>query len=315
MKDPQAPTQVILDSMLELWRAPPDQRKKEFDMNPKVEAPDVYQALTDEFGAQRVADAVIHGLLTDAELTWQDVRIGEAERARIECGLRMLQSVPAIQPTTEQLRQLICKLPSIYAAFRLRRLVRRHLDIATLVDTLTWGVQHAPVGISRAHCLAGLFHYSRDARASEPPVLDRALQGFERELRRLRNHDEELLGEVKNARGQVQGIRRSHPELPVPTADQFRAYRIEEGDEVRYVIERREDREPSIEISHLELRDRTLFIEYSVVDPAVLTENAPGLIAKTLLEEYAADTYRQHAQHAVCYDVDWQQVRSVLLPG
>lgn len=313
MMDQQAPMHVIVDRMHSLWLTPLDQRKREFELNDQVEAADVYTTLANEFGAARAADAVIQCLLTDAELTWQDVRLDDRERTRIECGLRMVQGVPAIEPTTEQLRQLICKLPAIYAAFRLQPLVQRCLDEATLVDTLAWGIQNAPALISRSQCLNALFLYFRKLRSSEPSALERALGGFERELRRLSREDEELREEVKTVCREIQGIRRSHPELPVPTADQFRAYRIEEGDEVRYVIERREDREPSIEIPHLELRDRMLFIEYSVVDPAVLTENAPGLIAGTLLEEYAADTYRHHARQAVCYDVDWQQARSVSL--
>lgn len=268
MMHPIAPTRAIVDRMFELWRVPLGQRKEEFELKRRAEALSVYDRLAEEFGAVRAADAVIQGLLTDAELCWHGRRLGELECARIECELRMLEGVPAIQPTAEQVRQLVCKLPSIYVAFRFQRLVQRHFDQAALVDTLAWGVQNAPAEMSRVNCLTGLTDYFPAVPANELPVLEKALRGFERELRRLRRHDEELFGEVKNACGQVQGIRRSHPELPVPTADQFRAYRIEEGDEVRYVIKRREDREPSIEIPHLELRDRTLFIEYSVVDPA-----------------------------------------------
>lgn len=314
--DELVPTHVIVDRMCELWRMPLDQRKEEFELKDQAEAAGVYATLTHEFGAFRAADAVIQGLLTDAELTWQDVRVGDRERTRIECGLRMLQKVPAIDPTTEQLRQLVCKLPAIYVAFRLQRLVQRHLDEAAFIDTLAWGAQNAPAVGSRTNCLSALFLYFRNLRASEPSALEKALQSFERELRRLRSQDEELLGEVKSARRRVQGIRRSHPELPVPTADQFRAYRIEEGEEgeeVRYAIERREDRELSIDVLHLELRERTLFLEYSVLDPAVLTENAPAIIARTLLEEYAADAYRNQAELAVCFDLDWQQTRSVSL--
>ncbi|HEY6725133.1 MAG TPA: hypothetical protein VI197_13960 [Polyangiaceae bacterium] len=301
--------------MLSLWLMPVDQRKREVELNDQIKAANVYCALTREFGTRRTAEALLETLLLDAELTWQDVRIGEAECMRIQCGLRMLESVPAIRPTTEQVRHLICKLPSIFVAVRLQRLVRRHLDAATLVDALTWGVRNAPTPISRAHCLAGLTDYFAVVPASEPAALEQALQGFERELRRLRDQDEELLGEVKRACRRVQQIRRSHPALPVPAVERFRAYRIEDGAEVRYLIERREDREPSIDIPHLELRDRTLFLEYSVLDPAVLTENAPAIIAGTLLEEYAADTYRKQAELAVCFDLDWQQTRSISLKG
>ena len=73
------------------------------------------------------------------------------------------------------------------------------------------------------------------------------------------------------------------------------------------------DRELSIEIPYLELRERTLFLEYSVLDPAVLPENAPELIARTLLEDYGAGTYHQRARQAVCFDLDQQQAHSIAL--
>ena len=223
----------------------------------------------------------------DAELTWQNVRLGHREWTRIECGLRMVQQVRAIQPTFEQTRQLTCKLPAIYVAFRLKRLVQRHFDEAMLIHTLTWGVQNAPAAMSCAGCLGGLFLYFRNLRSSKPLVLERALQSFERELRRLRGQDESLFGEVKSARRRAQGIRRNHLELPVPTADKFRAARIEGGDEVRYVIERREDGELSIDIPHLSLRGRTLFLEYSVLDPRDSDGECTG-------------PHRRHRAHGIC---------------
>lgn len=309
------PTEAIVERMLSLWVAPSGRPEKTIKLNDSVATATVWTQLTLEFGMEPVAQAVCWRLIADAERCWIDARLTDLELVRIECGLRLFQQVSTIMPSPDQVKQVVCKLPAILASFRLGAFVARTLDQATLVEDLTWGVQNAPNSMARGHCLTGLSHYFHSARTSEAEPLDRALQGFERELRRLRQSDEELLGEVKTTRRQVQGIRRKRKDLPLAQPEQFKAYRVEEGDRVQYLIERREDQESSIEILGVGLQEHTLSLEYSVLDPAVLTEHAPQIIEETLLKEYAADCYGGQARQVDYIDVDWKQVRTLPMPG
>jgi hypothetical protein len=312
MTETLVPTDAIVERMESLWIVPSRRAKRTIELNDSVEAPDVWKQLALEFGAEAAAQAVCWRLIADAERCWIDATLSELELVRIECGLRLVQQVPAIMPTPEQVKQMVCKLPAIFASFRLSAVVARTLDEATLIEDLTWGVQNAPESMARVHCLTGVYHYSRSARKSEAGPLEKALEGFDCELRHLRQSDEELLGEVKHARHQVQGIRRRRKDLPLARPEQFKAYRIEEGERVQYMIERREDQEPSIEIFSATLHDDILSIEYSVLDPAVLTEHAPQIIEETLLNQYAADSYRGQARQVEYYDVDWKQKMGTL---
>jgi hypothetical protein len=309
------PAEVIVERMESLWVIPSGRPEKPVTLNDSVTAPTVWKKLILEFGTEAVAQAVCWRLIADAERCWVDEIPNALELTRIECGLRLLQQVPAIPLNADQVKQVICKLPAIFASFRLGAVVARTLDEATLVEDLTWGVQSAPSLMARVHCLTGVYHYFRSAQSSEPGPLEKALQGFERELRRLRQSDDELLGEVKHARRQVQGIRRRRKDLPLAQPEQFKAYRVEEGDRVQYLIERREDQEPSIEIFSASLHDDILSIEYSVIDPAVLTEYAPQIIEETLLKQYAADAFRGQARNVEYCDVDWKQVRTLPMPS
>jgi hypothetical protein len=309
------PTEVIVERMVSLWIIPSGRAEKTIMLNPSVAAPTVWEQLTFEFGAESAARAVCWSLIADAERCWVDARLNELELTRIECGLQLLQQVPAIALSADQVKQIVCKLPAIFASFRLGAVVARTLDEATLVEDLTWGVQKAPTLMARVHCLTGLYHYFRSAQKSEAGPLEKALEGFECELRRLRQSDEELLGEVKNTRRKVQGIRRGRKDLPLAQPEQFKAYRVEVGDRIQYLIERREDQEPSIEILSAALHEDVLSIEYAVLDPAVLTEYAPQIIEETLLKQYAVDSFRCQARQVEYRDVDWKQVRTLPMPG
>lgn len=188
--------------------------------------------------------------------------------------------------------------------------VERHLDEVQLIDALALGVRTAHADDSRASCLNGLGIYYRCAeRRSDIPALQRSLQAFEREVRRLRERDAECFGAVKSARGAVWAIRRNRAELPKPSIRAFVAYRDEHEQSVAYVVQRRDDGELAIAITRFELNERTLTIAYQCFDPELLPENAPDVIEGSLLQIYAEDAYVTLADEVEFVDTHYKQTR------
>jgi len=305
-----ASSELVIERLIALWSWPPEAGKsnrfKHNDLAPNA----VLELLLREFSLPDVRGAMATCLLQTGDTQRQDAVTTPRQNFATDCCLKLARDVPSVALTPELVQELVYKVDSIFGLTLLGPQVKRHLSEAQLIDALALGVQTAIAVYPRTSCLAGLgMYYPYVKRRSDIPTLERSLQAFEHEVRRLRTHDGEHLGAVKSARTAVWSIRRKRAELPRPSNRAFVAHRDEEGQSVAYVVERREDGELAIAVTRFDLNGRTLTIEYECFDPQLLPENAPDVIEVSLLQVYAEDIYLTLTDEAIFVDTRYKQTR------
>jgi len=305
-----ASSEFVIERMIAAWTRPPEPGKRDkFDSN-RLAPSAVLELLLREFSLLEIRAAMATCLLQTADTQWQDASTTRRQNFATDCCLRLARDVQSLSLTPGLVQELIYKVNSILGLTLLGPQVERHLSEVQLIDALTLGVQTATAAMPRASCLDGLgLYYRYVKRRSDIPMLERSLQAFEREVRRLRTHDTELFRTVTSARKAVWAIRRKRAELPKPSNRAFVAYREEQDQSVAYIVERREDGELAITITRFELNERTLTIDYECFDPQLLPENAPDVIEVSLLQVYAEDAYLTLADEAVFVDTQYKQTR------
>jgi len=311
LTDPSAPSNdLVIERLIGHWRrtAGADE-SHEFRRN-GLAAGAVLELLLREFPLPAIRAAMENCLRQTADIQWQGASTIRRQNFATDCCLTLAREVASLSLTPELVQELVYKMDSVLASSVLASQIERHLDEAQLVDALVLGVRTAKENGTRASCLHGLgLYYPRVKRRSPIPSLQRSLQAFEHEVRRLRTLDAEHFGAVTSARKAAWVIRRKRAELPKPSVRGFVAYRDEQGQSIAYVIQRRDDSQLAVMISRFELNGRTLTIVYDCFDPELLPENAPDVIEASLLQVYAEDTFLTLADDMELVDAQHKQTR------
>lgn len=300
--------ELVIERLISHWKRPADAGNGHEFARSGLAATTLVELLLREFSLATIREAMETCLRQTADAQWKGAATIRRQNFATDCCLMLARDVPSLALTIELVEEFVYKVDSILGSTVLAPQIQLHLDEAQLIDALALGVRTADVEDCRASCLAGLgIYYPYVKRRSDIALLQRSLQAFEHEIRRLRERDAEYFGAVKSARSAVWAIRRKRTELPKPTARAFVAYRDEHDQSLAYVIQRREGGELAIAITRFELNQRTLTIAYECFDPELLPENAPDVIEPSLLQVYAEDTYLTLADEVEFVDTHYKQ--------
>jgi hypothetical protein len=281
----------IIERIVELWSLPPElDVPRSYETNPAIDATMVWQALASTYDREEVRNALGDFLKAGArEECTEEMKTLRHVFLMNRC-LELCRSIQELALDVDAARELICKLPSVGYYSAMEIWVTRYFDKGELLDVLASGIETADNDCVRASCLFGLRLYLQAARPpSSPERFLRGLESYEAAVRSCASSGDSLIREgfgaaLKN----VWQIRRTRPELPRVRPDDLRAQRHDEGDAVRYTVERIADGYPVLHIPRFEIKGRLLILEFSNQEPTLLPEEVPSIVEATLLKNQLA---------------------------
>ncbi len=315
----------IVTRIVDLWRRPPSPPATGYSRN-DLKARDVWSGLRRDFDGGAIRTAVIEHLRETGEATWTGARLDGRQVFVAGCCFDLVNAIDELHLDAVTTSILVRTLGSTAAYWHLGPSVRRHMDLARLLETLATGARTAPADLARAECLAGLALYAPSVQRPSPAeALAHGAELFDAEIRRAQSGTNDLVREgVASARMAMWRIRSANPALRRASPDDYRARGAGEIDRAELVVERADDSTSAIEIAKMASHDRSMRIEYRCLDPALLPDDAPLVIEDAFLRRHAPGryagaiddvTYAHLVDHLPRSGRGWERVATRPLPA